>query len=247
MDCYATTLRYYARWLGADETALRAPTVRAVFCANRNIAFAGFSKPDDLVVWMAGATTIISYGDRTAAEAEILVRVAASRVTLERLATEIALRCGQTPAHSVKYSLRSPSKVVSSARVLTAEDYTSFEAFFKSCHLKCADLSWLKGYYDDLVARKLAWGVFVDGALVSASDAPDMPFLSSEVQEIGINTRAEFRGHGYAKMACAAAIESLLGRGICPLWSTGVENVASQRLAHSLGFERIADVLTLSL
>ncbi len=247
MDCYETTLCYYARWLGAEVTALRAVGVRAVYCSDRNIALPGYSKQDDLCVWTNGATTIISYGDKAAAEAEALMRVLAPHTTLERLATEMAARCGRTPAHKIKYGFVRLPSMVSSARALTAEDYPSFEAFFKRCNPKCADLSWLHDYYDSLVARELAWGVYVGGLLVSANDAPDMPFMSGQVQEIGINTLVEYRGHGYAKMACAAAIQSLLGRSICPLWSTGAANVASQRLAASLGFERIGNVLSVSL
>ena len=38
-----------------------------------------------------------------------------------------------------------------------------------------------------------------------------------------------------------------LNQGKIPLWSTGVQNTASQKLAEKVGFIKLADVLTLSL
>lgn len=39
--------------------------------------------------------------------------------------------------------------------------------------------------------------------------------------------------------------EEALNQGKIPLWSTGVHNTASQKLAEKVGFIKLADVLTL--
>lgn len=39
--------------------------------------------------------------------------------------------------------------------------------------------------------------------------------------------------------------EEALNQGEIPLWSTGVHNTASQKLAEKVGFIKLADVLTL--
>ena len=39
--------------------------------------------------------------------------------------------------------------------------------------------------------------------------------------------------------------EEALNQGKSPLWSTGVHNTASQKLAEKVGFIKLADVLTL--
>jgi predicted GNAT family acetyltransferase len=89
--------------------------------------------------------------------------------------------------------------------------------------------------------------MIVDNLVVAATDAPFMPYMENEVQEIGINTLNEYRGKGYAKAVCIAAINSLLKQNICPLWSTMAGNIASERLAYSIGFKKYAEILTVSI
>jgi predicted GNAT family acetyltransferase len=74
-----------------------------------------------------------------------------------------------------------------------------------------------------------------------------MPYMQEFVQEIGIHTLEEYRGKGYARAVCISLIHELLSKNICPLWSTGKDNIASDRLARSIGFEKLADVLSLTI
>ena len=87
-----------------------------------------------------------------------------------------------------------------------------------------------------MVREKKCWGAFEGEVLASAVDEPDIPYLQGIVYELGINTHPAFRRRGYAQKAYAAAIAHALEQGRTPLWSTTVDNVASQRLARSLGF-----------
>lgn len=90
-------------------------------------------------------------------------------------------------------------------------------------------------------------GVYADAMLVSCTDAPDMPYMGAQVQEIGINTLREYRGKGYAAMACGSCIRELTCRHKTPLWSTEAGNQASRRLAEKPGFNEFAEVVSVTL
>lgn len=86
-------------------------------------------------------------------------------------------------------------------------------------------------------------GMFADGRLVSCTDAPGVPYMAEEVQEIGINTLHEYRGHGYASAACSKCIQEIFNHHKIPMWSTGIDNIASRKLAEKLGFTEFAKVI----
>lgn len=56
--------------------------------------------------------------------------------------------------------------------------------------------------------------------------------------EIGAVTRAPYRGHGYAPIACAYLIEACEQRGYHAYWSCDADNMASIRVARKLGFRQ---------
>lgn len=62
-------------------------------------------------------------------------------------------------------------------------------------------------------------------------------FLHDDYLELGIETRPEHRGKGFALKVCAALIDYCLERAYTPVWSCRLENTASYRLALNLGFE----------
>lgn len=59
--------------------------------------------------------------------------------------------------------------------------------------------------------------------------------------EIGVETRLRYRGRGHARHAACALIDACLASGLEPVWSCRRENVASFRLAVSLGFDPVFD------
>jgi len=71
-------------------------------------------------------------------------------------------------------------------------------------------------------------------------------FVCDGAIEIQVNTLPEFRGRGFARLACAALIVSCLERGIAPNWDTG--DPISHRLARRLGYVALPvyDVLEVS-
>lgn len=56
--------------------------------------------------------------------------------------------------------------------------------------------------------------------------------------EIGAVTRAPYRGHDYAPIACAYLIQACEQRGYHAYWSCDADNMASIRVARKLGFRQ---------
>ncbi len=54
--------------------------------------------------------------------------------------------------------------------------------------------------------------------------------------EIGIETRAPYRGQGLARAVATAMIAKCLASGLAPVWACRKQNTASLKLAQSLGF-----------
>lgn len=130
------------------------------------------------------------------------------------------------------------------SRALTSDDLSHFCSFNgKSCITE----DWFREYFADMVAQRLCWGYFLDGQLVSCSDAPGMPHLADRVQEIGINTLPAHRGRGYAADVCIAAAREIISQSKCPIWSANIDNLASQKLAERVGFIPFAEVVTLTV
>jgi hypothetical protein len=145
----------------------------------------------------------------------------------------------------IKYVFKTKMQSPVKAAVLNAGHYELFLEFFKANHPGVKDCSWVKEYFLGIASKNYCHGIMVDGKLVSATDAPDMPYMRGRVQEIGINTLKEYRGRGYARGVCVSLIHELLSKNICPLWSTDENNTASDRLAKSIGFRELAGFLYL--
>ena len=83
----------------------------------------------------------------------------------------------------------------------------------KKCNPKCSNIDWLQAYFEEMICGKLCSGAYEGSILVSCADAPGMPYMSDEVQEIGINTLPDYRGKGYATIACQSSINEMLKNG----------------------------------
>ncbi|MCI4347011.1 MAG: GNAT family N-acetyltransferase [Thermoplasmata archaeon] len=59
---------------------------------------------------------------------------------------------------------------------------------------------------------------------------------SDRFADLGGETLAAWRGRGFATAAAGLVAEEVRARDLTPVWSTGGENVASQRVALKLGF-----------
>ncbi|MBN1250305.1 MAG: GNAT family N-acetyltransferase [Anaerolineae bacterium] len=251
-DHLAVTRRYYATWLDVAPEQLDAPGAFAVASPKREARQAGYSRPFDLYAYVTGETTVISYHRRLAdcIEATLTAfRDAADLTALEACLPSLLEAPSARVGHSFKYVFTSLPHDVdpAPARQLEDGDYADFLGFHRA-HYQDADQDlWLRDYFDSLVARGYLHGVEVDGRLVCAAEVPDLPYLVDLVAEPGIATLPAYRRCGYARAAVGALLARLLDEGKTPLWSCAATNVASQRLAESLGFTKLADVITVTL
>jgi len=107
------------------------------------------------------------------------------------------------------------------ARLLTPENRTLLQSHFPS---------WLRSpSYLDLAPAAVT---VLDGQAVAICASVRVPGRATEA---GVETAAAYRGRGYAADAVALWAASVRKQGILPLYSTGWENLASQRVAAKLG------------
>lgn len=76
----------------------------------------------------------------------------------------------------------------------------------------------------------------VDGQVVARADCSAW---TARYADIGVATLEAFRSRGYATAAAALVIAETRRRGLTPIWSTGEDNWASQRVARKLGFREV--------
>ncbi|MBK8955122.1 MAG: GNAT family N-acetyltransferase [Saprospiraceae bacterium] len=62
-------------------------------------------------------------------------------------------------------------------------------------------------------------------------------FIQDNFLEIGIETMEEFKGKGFAFLACSTLINYSLENSLIPVWACRLENYGSYKLAEKLGFE----------
>ena len=251
MDFMEKTNQYYSLWLG-EEDILSNPFsgVRWVYSPERNQIQAGYSQPFDLYILCQPERTVLSYGGNISGAVDQIKKEIQTAGTVDEIEQGMVSAFGNRCCHFIKYVFDKPDKVrqtTSYARNLVPGEYPQFKNFFTTNHPGCKEADWLETYFMDLVERHLCCGLFHRDLLVSCSDAPAMPYMPDEVQEIGINTLEPYRGKGYAVQVCITCLKQMLQNGICPQWSTSVHNVASQRLAEKIGFVKYADVITVSL
>ena len=246
MDAREMTELYYSHWLGADENLFAGSPVpmMARYTTERNAETPGYGCRFDLWAIETEKGRFISYGD--AAQSGI-PELETSLQCGQLLSEALRYVFGAEPERSIKYMYVGKALNASSARVLTREDYPAYERFFRDCHSRVQDVSWLREYFTDMVGERLCCGVFADGLLVSCTDAPTVPYMADAVAEIGVNTLEAYRGKGYAHAACARCVQEVFVQNKCPLWSTGEGNIASQRLAEGVGFVKFGDAYTLCL
>lgn len=87
---------------------------------------------------------------------------------------------------------------------------------------------------EDFLKNGVAYGLFYKDELASMSFSSY--WFGSEF-EMGIETKAKFRGKGLAELVCRAIIDYCVENNFAPIWSCRLENNASYKLAQKLGFE----------
>jgi len=127
-----------------------------------------------------------------------------------------------------RYASLAPMRAAShdvELRRMTAEDFASFGVSVSPRHF------WRNAA--QFLAHGGGWCVARNGEAVTTAFAS---FRMGSQLEIGVETCAEHRGRGYAKLGASALIDQCVESGIEPVWSCRKQNVASYELALALGF-----------
>jgi len=212
---YAAALRYQAAWLDVPPKRLQGegfvhPT------PIRNEKIPGYPEPVRVhALRMEGTQEIY----------------AACAPGLEK-----KLRLKEPTSRFFYFEALNPLIDASRARALVEADLPAFVHLYRKCYPRNPHLDWIPDYFHGLVAQRHTFGVFEDGLLVSANDAPTIPCLPELIIEPGIMTLPEFRRRGYAAAVCAAFLAEQLHRGLSPIWTCAMDNEGSAELARHLGY-----------
>jgi hypothetical protein len=240
------TYEYYSHWAGLKIDS-QTKGYFLNYDPDRDIIPKGYSNSMDVYVFSTNDLLIISYGNKAKTKIENVNDKIKGNENIEfitPLLTDIFLT---NVNRNIKYILKNKKENIRKSIILNSDHWELYIEFYKENHPNNKDYSWVKEYFLEMVSKKYCHGIILDNKLICATDTPDMPYMCGSVQEIGINTLKEYRGKGYAREACISLIHELLSRNICPLWSTTKDNAASDRLAKSIGFEKLADVLSVSI
>lgn len=246
--CREATDLYYSKWLGQDGILnCDWKGIEYIYSGQRNIAQYGYSDRFDLYALCQKDRIVISYGDRAENRLDVLKSEIHKTMSAEEVRKIVEKIFWRKACDSIKFVFECMREIPSAAGVLTEEDYRDYEDFWLKCNPECSDMGWLKEYFAEMTQEHMCVGVYADGCIVSCTDAPGMPYMEEQVQEIGINTLKGYRGRGYASMACARCIREMTDRHIVPMWSTSADNPASRRLARKTGFAEYAEVISMTL
>ena len=246
IDFEKITNEYYSQMLGIDKIELN-NKVNTFFNSARDNKITGYSYSMGIFILVIDKTINISYGIKTKDIMEKLMENIQENCEINQIKTVLETISQIKVKHSVKYAYRNIIDIKNNSIRLGKEHFPLFLTFFKKNNSNVKDYSWVEDYFLEIVEKNYCHGVIIDGILVCVTDAPNMPYMSDKVQEIGINTLEEYRGKGYATMACISMINELVNNNLCPIWSTDIENIGSDKLAKKVGFEKYCDVLTINI
>ena len=245
---FDATKRYYAEWTDTDPSVFEEQGVITVCSPKRDVRQAGYSRPIHLFCVVTGGITIISYSKRLEDSIDRIAEEFRQHTELPQLMEGLNSILPVPIGHSLKFSFNAfPHTLDTSQAVqLTHNDFPHYKLFFETQHPGFSTEG-LREYFESVAFRHYAYGIFQDNRLVSATDAPGIPYMSDLIVEPGINTLQGYRRRGYGRITAGAMVEYLLKNGKVPIWSCGVDNQASSRLAESIGYMKFADVLSLSM
>ena len=248
MDYKQITEKYYSEWIGNENILCSDFSgVRFVHTIERNNTQYGYSQIFDLYILVQEQRIIVSYGDKMANKVTDIKNRINNIVHVDALKQMLKEMFGSNIRHSVKYNYVESTFATLKSRPLVVSEYPQYLEFFKKVHPHCNNTDWVKDYFFKMINEDLCCGLFDDNILACCSDAPSMPYMQNVVQEIGINTLPKFQGKGYATDVCISCSKAIIKNGKVPQWSTTIDNIASQKLARKIGFDKFADVITVTI
>ena len=91
-----------------------------------------------------------------------------------------------------------------------------------------------------------AYGVFLNGKMITRSYAPHIAHMQDRVEEIGVDTHQDFRNKGYGRSALSETTGAVLNISRVPVYRVSIDNIASQRIVESVGCFKIADSIEMT-
>jgi RimJ/RimL family protein N-acetyltransferase len=249
MNYLDETKKYYAEWLGVSPELLhQAGKFYLSYSPNRDIVQEGYNKPFDLYAYLSGETTIVTYGQELVQSIDWIHSSFKNTKDIAELRRIFYDHFGKILQLDYKYYFsKLPLNIdYSKAKQLTLMDYPAYLQFFKTQYPDSGADLWLGDYYKRIVSKGYAFGLYVGDELVSVSDSPDMPYMKNDAIEIGMNTLPAHQNKGYAKVVLGAMLGFIINIPKVPIVSCTSSNIASQRLIESIGFLKLADVVSLS-
>ena len=256
-DLYLNARKYYATWAGIDPEQLEEPGVTLTVSAIRDEKPAGYNRPVLLYCLVRPESVHICVGKELARQYGLVLRniqdelrgLSANK-SLDMVID--AMQNHGVPARSsaYKYYLRSTEQAKYSARVqrLTSIHYPQYLSLFRAVWPDVNPADWLEEYYESRLANLgYAWGIFEKDKIVSATDAGSIPYLPDLIIEPGIKTHPAYRRRGFARLVCSSQLRHVLDLGLTPVWSCGSTNMASARLASSLGFSEFGKTIEIDI
>lgn len=249
MNYLEETKKYYAEWLGVNLELLNQEGMFFSYSPNRDIVQYGYNKPFDLYAYLSGKTTIVTYGQELVRSLDWIQASFKNTKDIIELKRIYFDHFGEILQHDYKYYFsKLPLNIdYSKSKQLKLKDYPAYLQFFKTQYPDSEADSWLGDYYERIVSKDYAFGVYVGDELVSVSDSPDMPYMKDNTIEIGMNTLPTYQNKGYAKIVLGSMLKFITNIPKVPIVSCTSSNIASQHLIESMGFVKLADVVSLSL
>ncbi len=184
---------------------------------------------------------LMGFGDDPSAMADLLALVHGWRCVdvAQPLAPELGRAITSCIGRAVRsydeihYALRQPVVPVShpTVRLLAVADLAALEA--APAEVRGAGF----GSTRALLAEGVVAAGILDGRVIAIAHTSA---ITRDYADIGVATLSEHRGQGLATAGASLVARELQCRGLQPVWSTGVNSFASQRVAEKLGFGEVA-------
>jgi hypothetical protein len=249
MNYLDETKQYYANWLSVCHDLLNQNETFYLYSPERDIVQEGYSKPFDFYGYYSGRTVIISYGRKVEMDSDWIHEYLPSTTDLFEFKRIVKEKLGKDLHHDYKYYFTQlPTDIdTSKAKQLTEQDYPDYLDFFTTLYPNNQAETWLTCYFNEIASKGYVFGLFLGDKLVSASDSPSMPYLREKAVELGINTLPEYRNRGFAKIVLGAMLKFVISIQKVPIVSCSSSYIASHKLIQSVGFVKLADVISISL
>ncbi|MDF2686579.1 MAG: acetyltransferase [Clostridia bacterium] len=233
--------KYYSEWLDSSLEDFDKDELHSYLSLKRDQRQEGYSSNYLIYCVVYKNSVLLSYSNHVKDKVKALSGLNVNNIqALLKESFSEKLQCRQ-----IYYYDKDDIKIdTTNAVFLTKQDYILYENFFKEQNPGLITEGWLKEYFYYLCDNGLCFGIYADNKLVSATDAPFIPYMSDIISEPGINTLMNYRKMGFAKKVCAKFIKHQINLNKTTIWTCRQNNEASKNLAEALGFIKFADLFT---